>query len=293
MPAGFDKGLLPEAATRATPVLKTQQVLDRMRSAVHPTATDHFGAFFSSELGGIVTNPAFMLMHMDDHLVHRGHAVFDTALITEGELYQLPQHLARFKQSAFLAGIKMPMSDPAIMQVILDTAAASKKKNGEMLVQCCIEPNACTHMHTGWDAHKERGGGHVKQAFSTPACAPMHHPMHPPPPSPNAGIVKYWVSPGRGGFGLSSDECIEGTFYVMATSENTRPSENAAKGLSACASPVSPKPGAFGRLKSTNYLPNALAKAQAEAQGIDVVREESVCMYGERVRRGAADVQSL
>lgn len=33
----------------------------------------------------------------DDHMVHRGHAVFDTVLITDGHLYQLPEHVARFK----------------------------------------------------------------------------------------------------------------------------------------------------------------------------------------------------
>ena len=59
-----------------------------------------------------------------------GHAVFDTVLLTGGYLYQLPQHLARFKQSAHMAGITLPLSDEAIMRIILDTAAASKRTNG-------------------------------------------------------------------------------------------------------------------------------------------------------------------
>jgi hypothetical protein len=49
------------------------QVLQRLQNAVHPVAAEHFGAFYSSELGGIVTDPALMLVHMDDHMVHRGH----------------------------------------------------------------------------------------------------------------------------------------------------------------------------------------------------------------------------
>jgi 4-amino-4-deoxychorismate lyase len=73
------------------------QVAERLINAVHPVAEAHFGAFFSSELGGIVTDPALMVIHMDDHMVHRGHGVFDTVLITDGHLYQLPQHIERFK----------------------------------------------------------------------------------------------------------------------------------------------------------------------------------------------------
>lgn len=33
------------------------------------------------------------------------------------------------------------------------------------------------------------------------------------------GIVKFWLTPGRGGFGLSPDECTEVGFYALATSE--------------------------------------------------------------------------
>lgn len=47
------------------------QVFDRLYNSVHLKAAEHFGAFYSSELGGIVTNPAFMVVHMDDHMVHR------------------------------------------------------------------------------------------------------------------------------------------------------------------------------------------------------------------------------
>ena len=36
-------------------------------------------AFYSSAVGAISTNPALMNLPVDDHMVHRGHAVFDTA----------------------------------------------------------------------------------------------------------------------------------------------------------------------------------------------------------------------
>ena len=41
-------------------------------------------AMYSSVFGGITTDPAAMVIPMDDHMVHRGHGVFDTAAIMDG-----------------------------------------------------------------------------------------------------------------------------------------------------------------------------------------------------------------
>lgn len=43
-----------------------------------------FLAMYSSILGGITTDPATMVISLDDHMVHRGHGVFDTAAIMDG-----------------------------------------------------------------------------------------------------------------------------------------------------------------------------------------------------------------
>ena len=59
-----------------------------------------FDAFYSSQLGGIVTDPALMLIPFDDHMVHRGHGIFDTAGIVNGRIYDLEAHLDRFLGSA-------------------------------------------------------------------------------------------------------------------------------------------------------------------------------------------------
>lgn len=115
------------------------QVLDNLYNGVHDNAAEHYLSFFSTELGGIVTDPGLMVVHMDDHLVHRGHAVFDTAIIVDGFLYQLEEHLGRFQASAELAGLMLPMSIEQIRRVILETAAASKEVNGKTFGGCvCI-----------------------------------------------------------------------------------------------------------------------------------------------------------
>ena len=63
-------------------------------------------------------------------VLHRGHAVFDTANLVDGCVYQLQAHLTRLLRSATLAGLKPPFTLQQMYRTILETAAASCKANG-------------------------------------------------------------------------------------------------------------------------------------------------------------------
>jgi 4-amino-4-deoxychorismate lyase len=67
------------AAAAEIPVLSATEVHARLAAGAHPRAVETFAAFYSSWVGGITTDPAAMVLPVDDHMVHRGHAVFDTA----------------------------------------------------------------------------------------------------------------------------------------------------------------------------------------------------------------------
>ena len=112
--------------TKTTPVFTTEKALSRLRESAHAKA-NNFYAMYSSVLGGIVTDPAVMVLPLDDHMVHRGHAVFDTATLTRGMLYQLAPHLDRLIRSAAGARIPLPFSREHLRQIILATAAASRQ----------------------------------------------------------------------------------------------------------------------------------------------------------------------
>jgi 4-amino-4-deoxychorismate lyase len=114
-----------------TSLLSTDNALARLRQSVHAKA-GNFYSMYSSVLGGIVTDPALMVLPLDDHMVHRGHAVFDTATLTHGMLYQLDPHLDRFLRSAELARIPLPFPRENLRQIILDTAAASGHLEGSV-----------------------------------------------------------------------------------------------------------------------------------------------------------------
>jgi 4-amino-4-deoxychorismate lyase len=114
-----------------TTVFSPKEAMSRLRQAVHAKAAN-FYAMYSSVLGGIVTDPALMVLPLDDHMVHRGHAVFDTATLSHGMLYQLDPHLDRLLRSAELARIPLPFSREELRQIILDTAAASRQREASV-----------------------------------------------------------------------------------------------------------------------------------------------------------------
>lgn len=199
------------ATVTRTPTLSPQEAMARLRQAVHPKA-EHFYAMYSSLLGGIVTDPALMVLPLDDHMVHRGHAVFDTAAIVDGMLYQLDPHLERFLRSAGLARIPLPCAPEQLRQIVIDTAAASAQRNAS---------------------------------------------------------VRYWLSVGPGGFGLSPAECIGSSFYVMIFRGPAYPESYYTQGMKVVTTSVPIKPPFFARIKSTNYLPNALVIVDARDRGAD------------------------
>jgi 4-amino-4-deoxychorismate lyase len=89
-----------------------------------------FSAFYSSQLGGIVTDPALMVIPFDDHMVHRGHGIFDTAGLVNGRIYDLEAHLDRFLGSAERSRLRLAGSREDMRQIIVRTTAASGLRDG-------------------------------------------------------------------------------------------------------------------------------------------------------------------
>ncbi len=91
-----------------------------------------YTAFYSSQLGGVVTDPALMVIPFDDHMVHRGHGIFDTAGIVNGKIYDLDAHLDRFLKSAERSKLKLPGTRAEMRDIIIRTTAASGRKDGSI-----------------------------------------------------------------------------------------------------------------------------------------------------------------
>jgi 4-amino-4-deoxychorismate lyase len=89
-----------------------------------------FAAFYSSQLGGVVTDPALMVIPFDDHIVHRGHGIFDTAGLVNGRIYDLEAHLDRFLRSAERSKLALAGSRAEMRDIIINTAAVSGLRDG-------------------------------------------------------------------------------------------------------------------------------------------------------------------
>ena len=113
----------------ALPVLAAEDVLAGLR-ALRTRQPVKFSAFYSSQLGGIVTDPALMVIPFDDHMVHRGHGIFDTAGLVNGRIYDLEAHLDRFLGSAERSRLKLFDSREEMRDIIIKTAAASQLRDG-------------------------------------------------------------------------------------------------------------------------------------------------------------------
>jgi 4-amino-4-deoxychorismate lyase len=109
--------------------LNTEQVLENLRS-LRARQPVKYSAFFSSQLGGVVTDPALMVIPFDDHMVHRGHGIFDTAGIVNGRIYDLDAHLDRFVRSAERSNLRLYGSREQMRDLIINTAALSGQRDG-------------------------------------------------------------------------------------------------------------------------------------------------------------------
>jgi 4-amino-4-deoxychorismate lyase len=111
--------------------LSESEVVAQLR-ALRAKQPVKYTAFYSSQLGGVVTDPALMVIPFDDHMVHRGHGIFDTAGIVNGRIYDLDAHLDRFLKSAERSKLKLPASCDAMRDIIIRTTAASGRRDGSI-----------------------------------------------------------------------------------------------------------------------------------------------------------------
>ena len=110
-------------------MLGADEVLGNLR-ALRARQPVKFSAFYSSQLGGIVTDPALMVIPFDDHMVHRGHGIFDTAGLVNGRIYDLEAHLDRFLGSAERSKLTLFGSREEMRDIIIRTTAVSSLRDG-------------------------------------------------------------------------------------------------------------------------------------------------------------------
>lgn len=184
----------------ATP---STQVIDSFFRNAGPRAEQHYAAFYSSVLGGIVTDPALMVINMDDRMVHRGTGVFDTAILVRITS-------ARHGHTHYAGGRAPLPAGPA------PPALCPQRRDG---APDPARVPAADPSHHPRNHRRKPEAKRYKQLENT-ACLwtldtiKVHV----------TGFVRYWLSSGRGDMGLNPLGCDRPTLYVMVyTHRSTLP----------------------------------------------------------------------
>lgn len=86
-------------------------------------------AHYSTYWNAIVTDPRFLLIPVDDHMVHRGDGVFEAFRLIEKKFYLLPAHLDRLRSSAQAIGLGVPWNNAELNLLLVELAKVAKEPN--------------------------------------------------------------------------------------------------------------------------------------------------------------------
>ena len=109
--------------SEAVPTLSFDEVVDRLLQMKEPYQRN-YRAMYSSWYGGIITDPALMMVPIDDHLVHRGDGIFEALKSVDWRVYALERHLDRMEYSAKMSSHSLPLSRAQLTETILATVRA-------------------------------------------------------------------------------------------------------------------------------------------------------------------------
>ncbi len=84
-------------------------------------------AMYSSFVDGVVTDPRLMMVPVDDHMVHRGDAVFETLKCVDSGIYNLRPHIERLMVSATGIGLTHSYSIGELEQLVVRTTRVAKQ----------------------------------------------------------------------------------------------------------------------------------------------------------------------
>ena len=110
------------ASAQNLKVLSRDEIFSKEPEWRVPGGSKYF-SMYSSVFGGVVTDPALMVLPVDDHMVHRGDGIFEAFKCVNGYIYNLGAHLARLQKSAELISLNLPFDLDTIRKIIIETVA--------------------------------------------------------------------------------------------------------------------------------------------------------------------------
>lgn len=94
----------------------------------------NYRACYSSFLGGITTQVHHMVIPLDEHMVHRGDAVFEAAKFVNRKVYLVDEHLERLAVSANSVQIESPLKKQDMKNIFAEVIKASALTDGVLRI---------------------------------------------------------------------------------------------------------------------------------------------------------------
>ncbi len=114
-------------------IASTDRYVQKLLELPRPGEENIF-AFYDHRISLICQDPRVMLIPLDDHLIHRGDGVFETAKFIARKIYQLDAHLERMEKNCRAIFLDPPVSFAAIRELVLDVARAADKEDGYLSI---------------------------------------------------------------------------------------------------------------------------------------------------------------
>ena len=96
--------------------------------------TSDVTAFYEHRIGAICKDTRYLLVPLDDHLVHRGDGIFESLTLAQGKILELDAHMERLQRSAETLKITPPMQWQDMRQVLIEVAKAGNAPLGSLKV---------------------------------------------------------------------------------------------------------------------------------------------------------------
>jgi branched-chain amino acid aminotransferase len=122
-------------------VLKPEDLQRKLTETLRDHQTNYWG-FYSSFWGGICLDPHYLLIPVDDHMVHRGDGVFEALKVTGGKIYLLQPHLQRLLQSAAKIDLKHSWGIDSLAQIVEQTATQVLQGRTEAAIRIFLSRGA-------------------------------------------------------------------------------------------------------------------------------------------------------
>ncbi|MBU1742132.1 MAG: aminotransferase class IV [Proteobacteria bacterium] len=125
------------------PLLTPDMALARVKDRAAPWGSGYY-AMYSSVWGGIVTEPWLMMVPADDHVVHRGDGVFESAKCVDGVVYRFEAHLDRLKHSAGSIWLELPLGREGLRQIVAAVIRAGGRRTCSLRIIVSRGPGGFT-----------------------------------------------------------------------------------------------------------------------------------------------------